>query len=157
MQKKILSALVWLCLLLTMLPLTVCAAEFCGVRVGDIEITSDNAADVLGDATVVYTPSAGAPGSADYRPATLQLTGAVITADTHGSDGNITGIFSDEDLHLLLVGENTVTAGASGEGNSTGIRVNGTLTVSEAASDTGSLTVTTGTCTYTDCRYIYKF
>ena len=92
-------------------------AEDYPITVAGIQVTDENAANVLNDdetATVSFTPASG------DNPATLTLNGAAIT-------GQITS--SIDALTVHLVGKNTITPGS---GNSpfvyNGSLDNGTLT-----------------------------
>ena len=73
------------------------------------QVTSTNAADVLGDGKVTYTPGT------DSSSATLNLNGASITAP--GGDGiraRIDGaaLYAAQDLTLSVTGDNTLTGAA---------------------------------------------
>lgn len=66
------------------------------VKIGAVQVDENNAADVLGDGSVVY----------DHAAHTLTLNNANISAN-----GNDAGIFIDEvGVHLVLNGNNTVTS-----------------------------------------------
>lgn len=89
-----------------------------GVYVGNTEITSVNAADVLGDGTVSY----------DLSSKTLTLDGVAISATSsqkYSSGSTYTAnIFSPNDLTLVLKGSSTLSGGAD-----YGVRSGGSLTV----------------------------
>ncbi|MGI5897492.1 MAG: InlB B-repeat-containing protein [Oscillospiraceae bacterium] len=141
-KKKWLAILVTVAMVCTMLPMTAFAAnETYQVWVGGVQVTSDNAADVLGDSgSVIYNPSTS----------TLTLNNANITG---GYEENyyFYGIRADGALNIVLTGTNTVTATAGtnctvcyGIWVHDGLNVsgNGTLTVtaSEAASANTGIT-----------------
>ena len=102
-KKKWLAILVAVAMVCTMLPMTAFAAdETYQVWVGGVQVTSENAADVLEDGgTVIYNPSTS----------TLTLNNANITGGYEEND-YFYGIRADGALNIVLTGSNTVTATA---------------------------------------------
>ncbi|MBO5270727.1 MAG: hypothetical protein J6B77_08070, partial [Clostridia bacterium] len=93
------------CILLTLLlmvPLVTSVSAVIpgyGLYVGGIEVTAQNAADVLGDGTVSY----------DAESKTLTLNGANIT-ELHTADIVSAGVYAEiANLTIKLVGENRIT------------------------------------------------
>lgn len=91
--------------------------------VGGVQVTSANAANVLGDGKVSY----------DVNTRTLTLNGATITGDTTAEHKE--GIYAEGDLKIVLQGENTVTASTD---NANAIVAIGSLTLE----GTGTLNAT---------------
>lgn len=90
MRKKLLVLLLSLVLCVSLLPIGAMAAIEYGVFVGNTQVTSDNAADVLGNGTVSY----------DEGSNTLKLDGAVV--------GSIIFNAVSEDASVEFTGDNTV-------------------------------------------------
>lgn len=99
------------------------------VFVGNVQVSEKNASDVLGDGTVSY----------DVESGTLTLNNAHISNAYEYREFSYVGINSEEDLRIVLIGENTVTVPDAGV-SSVGLRVSGDVSVS----GTGSLTVFCG-------------
>lgn len=98
MIKRIFCALLILVLVIPS-AITVSAVTSYALYVGGVQVTDENAADVLGDGTVSY----------DAATKTLTLNGANIT-ELHTSDIFIAGIYAEiADLTVKLVGENRIT------------------------------------------------
>jgi len=138
MSKKLLSMLLVLCMVLTMLPVSAMAVggdpTSYDVWVGSTRVTSADAADVLGDGNVSYTPAA------EGTPQTLTLNNASITT-AHEVSSNKNGIYAIGNLNLVLEGDSIVGGvDLDSTGSSAGINVDGNLTISGG----GNLTVTAG-------------
>lgn len=84
------------------------------VHVSGIQVTSKNAADVLGDGTVSY----------DAQTKTLTLDGAYIEAATVGGSTVVYGIYSPESLNIVVGSK-----GAQIVGGSYGIESYGDITI----------------------------
>ena len=108
-----------------------------GVWVGNKEVTSDNASNVLSDGKVSYDPATK----------TLTLNDATITgAANRAYTSSITdacGIYSTHALTINLVGSNTVNGAETSDYGNYGIFVSGKLTFTSSDPD-GSLTVSGG-------------
>ncbi|BAK99799.1 putative surface layer protein [Oscillibacter valericigenes Sjm18-20] len=136
MKKRLTSVLLCLCMALTLLPTAVLASDTTGynVWIGGVQVTSTNASDVLGDGTVSYSAQSG----------TLTLKNAAVTgAYTDGSES--AAIYAgdkDADLTIVLTGDSSAV-GPSASGESYGVCVHGTLTITGS----GSLTATGGPAT----------
>lgn len=100
MKKKVLSIVLALVLCLSLLPVTAFAEEpeTYGLWVGGVEVTNENADDVLGDDTVSY----------EHTTRTLTLNGAEITGGTINKAKDTVGIYSIDQLAIVLVGENSI-------------------------------------------------
>ena len=91
------------------------------VWVGGTWVTELNAADVLGDGKVSFTPADGG------TPATLTLDGAAITGYTF--EYNAAAIYAEGDLTIDVMANSTVTGPDNGSGYSYGVYCGGSLTV----------------------------
>ena len=99
-MKKSLSVILSLVMIITTLcalPFSAFAEEFC-VWVGGVQVTSDNASDILGDGTAVY----------DSATKTLTLIGADIQTGIDAFGGKV-GIYTTEDL--TVIGYGTIGGG----------------------------------------------
>ncbi len=110
MKKRILSALLCLCMVMALMP-TVAFAEPTSYNlwVGGVEVTSDNASNITGE---------GITGTVTYDDSTKTLTLNNVNIDsvysfTNGVGTDSAGIYVrfdfDGDLTIKLVGENTIT------------------------------------------------
>ena len=115
MKKRILSALLCLCMVMALMP-TVAFAEPTSYNlwVGGVEVTSDNASNITGE---------GITGTVTYDDSTKTLTLNNVNIDSVYSFGNGVGTDSagiyvsevfDGDLTIKLVGENTITGKLTG-------------------------------------------
>lgn len=150
MKKKGLTLLLSCGMTLSLIPALVFAEEpnesqKFDIWVGGIQVTADNAHDVLGDAdtaqTVIYDPEMEA----------LILKGAKIDTGYEYTADCVAGIYADGDLNIILEGgadeafSSAISAPDSAE-LSCGIRVTGRLTIS----GDGMLTSSSGTVTASD-------
>ena len=114
-------------MLLALLPGAALAADNYDLWVNGVQVTSDNAGDVLGNGTVSYNAQTN----------TLTLNGAAITipnpADVHPLYE--AGIYAGGDINVVLTGENTISI--SGQRIVAGIHANGVMQISGQ----GSLTI----------------
>ena len=110
MKKRILSALLCLCMVMALMP-TVAFAEpkSYNLWVGGVEVTSDNASNITGE---------GITGTVTYDDSTKTLTLNNVNIDSvysfeNGVGKDSAGIYVsidfDGDLTIKLVGENTIT------------------------------------------------
>ncbi len=132
MKKRILSVILVSLMLLVMLPVSsASAATYYDLWVGGVQVTSNNADDVLGDGTVLF----------DEDNYTLVLDNADITGP---DDIESYGIISaNMILYIELYGDNTITTPDGGEFNA-GIEVNaGDLYIYEGEND-ATLTINCG-------------
>lgn len=134
MKKKLLDLLLIGSVTLSLLPISVFAEESnesqkYNIWINGIQITDDNASDVLGDLdegqTVVY----------DSFMETLILKGAQINTGYEYAENRVAGIYADGDLDIRLEGgtdENMSSIISAPESSelSCGIRVTGHLTIS---------------------------
>lgn len=104
-------------------------ARWLQLYVGGVWVTTDNAADVLGDGTVSF----------DLETNTLILKNANITSSFVYEEGCVAAILAEGDLKIRLEGKNSVTAGHASI-SSSGIYAMGDLTISGE----GELTVVAG-------------
>lgn len=103
------------------------------IWVGEVQVTSANASDVLGDGTVSYTPAGG--GAAQ----TLSLKGAKIGAESQYRWDSTTvvsakayaAVYAKESLNVVLTGNNSLTGGSQGadKDESYGLYCGGALTI----------------------------
>lgn len=100
MKKNVLSIVLALVLCLSLLPVTAFAEEpeTYGLWIGGVEVNSENADDVLDDGTVSY----------EHTTRTLTLNGAEITGGTINKAKDTVGIYSIDQLAIVLVGENSI-------------------------------------------------
>ena len=105
-----------------LMPLSAWAEDY-DIIVGGVQVTSDNAANVLGDGTVSFTPAG------DTTPATLTLEGANLT---EGITTSINGLVID------LIGDNTITSSTQAPIKGTG-DTEPTLTLKSSGTTVGSL------------------
>lgn len=75
-------------------------AQWTQIYVGGVEVTENNASDVLGDGSVSYDPLTN----------TLTLKNANITTCKEYETGCVAGIYATGNLNLCVVGENTIFA-----------------------------------------------
>ena len=124
--------------------------------VGGTQVTSLNrnnvlAGDTLNDHKVSYTPAvADNPETTDVdesTPAILTLSGAAITSTNDSDSHEYAAIYAEGDLTIDVTADSTVTGPDNVSGNSCGIRVSGSLTVT----GTGKLTAAGGTANGTSC------
>ena len=111
MKKRILSALLCLCMVMALMP-TVAFAEPTSYNlwVGGVEVTSDNASNITGE---------GITGTVTYDDSTKTLTLDNVNIDSVYSFENSAGTTDSAgiyvsgdfkgDLTIKLVGENTIT------------------------------------------------
>ena len=115
MKKRILSALLCLCMVMALMP-TVAFAEPTSYNlwVGGVEVTSDNASNITGE---------GITGTVTYDDSTKTLTLNNVNIDSvysfeNGVGKDSAGIYVsidfDGDLTIKLVGENTITGKLTG-------------------------------------------
>ena len=115
MKKRILSALLCLCMVMALMP-TVAFAEpkSYNLWVGGVKVTSGNASNIIGG---------GITGTVTYDDSTKTLTLNNVNIDSVYSFGNGMGTDSagiyvsevfDGDLKIKLVGENTITGKLTG-------------------------------------------
>ena len=151
MKKRILSALLCLCMVMALMP-TVAFAEPTGYNlwVGGVKVTSGNASNIIGG---------GITGTVTYDDSTKTLTLNNVNIDSVYSFGNGVGTDSagiyvsevfDGDLTIKLVGENTITGKLTGsdisgygffaKGSSTDLIFDGSgsLNISAADGKTGA-------------------
>ena len=151
MKKRILSALLCLCMVMALMP-TVAFAEPTSYNlwVGGVEVTSDNASNITGE---------GITGTVTYDDSTKTLTLNNVNIDSvysfeNGVGKDSAGIYVsidfDGDLTIKLVGENTITGKLTGsdissygffaEGFSTDLIFDGSgsLNISAADGKTGA-------------------
>ncbi len=102
------------CMMFWLIPLTSSAATEYPLTVNGIQVTEDNAGDVLGDGTVSY----------DAVGKTLILNGATITTSERDT---YPGIDCKEDLTIILQGQNKIEMGAASMSN--GITAEKNLTI----------------------------
>ena len=74
MKKRVLSVILALCMCISLLPTTARAETGYGLTVGDVEVTSSNAANITGDGKVSYDPETN----------TLTLNNATIEGGEYG-------------------------------------------------------------------------
>lgn len=121
MKRKLLSLCMVLALCLTMLPTTALAVDTYDLWVNGIQVTSENAADVLGEddgdgATVTY----------DADENTLILNGADLdTAHTESGAAGVIYASGTGTLTIKVEGDSTITASG---GNTRGIYLNARTT-----------------------------
>jgi uncharacterized repeat protein (TIGR02543 family) len=148
MKNKLLSALLSVCLLLTLLPTTALAAGDVAVYVGAARLTSSTpyTTDGLSAGT---DPGAGSRGES-YALFTIGNGAFTLTLHHFSYSGagyadrpayNSAAIYNVGVLDILLEGENSVTHSGSATGNSSGVYSSDTLTIK----GDGSLTATGGT------------
>ena len=126
MKKRVLSIILPFALCLSVLPVSALEeTPTYDIRVGGVQVTDANTADVLGAAD-------GDSRTVTYDPVTNTLT----LNDAHITGGG--NIYAGSDLNIELVGTNSVTAPAAAD--SYGIYVKGNLSISGS----GSLTATAG-------------
>lgn len=134
MKNRFITILVTLFMVFTLLPHSVMATETYNIWVGGVQVTSENAANVLDGIN---------DGKVSYNPATqtLTLNGAHIsTALTDSFWGDTFSIHSQEPtLTLTLIGENKIE-GVDSIRSTYGVRCEGELTIAGE----GSLTITPG-------------
>lgn len=138
MKKRILSMIIVVVLCMNLLVATVFADEVENnsvyeLWVGSVQVTDENANDVLGDGTVSY----------DADTNTLTLNNANITSETEYKEGRMAGIYSKEELSILLKGEENVVTALGTTKYSRGIYVDGSLYISGS----GTLKVNAGAVT----------
>ena len=109
-------------MLFTILPagaITTFAADRYGLWVNGVQITSENAGNVLNDGTVSY----------DVGTNTLTLNGAELDTPnpTEASSLYAAGIYAEGDINIMLTGSNSITI--SGRMFATGIHANGVITI----------------------------
>lgn len=128
--QRVLSALLCLAMMLSIaMPVFAAEVQRTGYYVGGVEITSENAGDVLGDGKVSY----------DLSTKTLTLKGVSIT-DCYSMEENcVAGIYAADDLTIVLEGENSIKA-EDWQRMSYGIYAVGALTIQGS----GSLTAQGG-------------
>ena len=156
-KRRLLSILTCLALCLTLLPpATARAAEGETIHVGGVELTTTEEKPILYAKTDSSSGTVTPGGSEDsynikWDGATLTLNNAVIT---QGSYKGAAIYYHDRytAIHLVLMGESTVTGPNSSEG-SCGIDVSGDLTIDGS----GTLTVTGGDVTVTDTTYAISY
>ena len=111
--------------------ITVSGDEPIILNIGDVQVTSQNMADVLGDNTVSF----------DATSMTLTLNGATIAAPKTGGSPIQSNI---QNLMVCLKGENTLTATDNAGFSFTNTTSEGTLTFTHADNGFGQLTVSGG-------------
>ncbi len=124
MRKRIFSILLTLCMVLSLMPTVAFGADSYEVWVGGIQVTSDNANDVLGDGTVSY----------DAVSNTLTLNNASITNACTPMGSDYAAIYASTALNIHLNGINTVIAPAATTGNSYGVYCGNQLSITGAGS-----------------------
>ncbi|WP_312612147.1 S-layer homology domain-containing protein [Oscillibacter sp.] len=130
MKKRILSILLCLCMAITLLPVTALAAD--PVPVTELWVGSTQ---VVQSGGTVTADISGEGWSYDNATATLTLNGANITTtaikNPYG-ENYYYGIYCSGDLNIIVAGDSTIDARAAA-GNSSGICVVGSLSVSGSA------------------------
>ena len=111
--------------------ITVSGDEPIILNIGDVQVTSQNMADVLGDNTVSF----------DAATMTLTLNGATIAAPKTGGSPIQSNI---QNLMVCLKGENTLTATDNAGFSFTNTTSEGTLTFTHADNGFGLLTASGG-------------
>lgn len=111
--------------------ITVSGDEPIILNIGDVQVTGQNMADVLGNNTVSF----------DATTMTLTLNGAKIAAPKTGGSPIQSNI---QNLTVCLKGENTLTATDNAGFSFTNTTSGGTLTFTHADNDFGLLTVSGG-------------
>lgn len=111
--------------------ITVSGDEPIILNIGDVQVTGQNMADVLGDNTVSF----------DATTMTLTLNGATIAAPKTGGSPIQSNI---QNLTVCLKGENTLTATDNAGFSFTNTTSEGTLTFTHADNGFGLLTVSGG-------------
>ena len=114
MKKRILSALLCLCMVMALMP-TVAFAETKSYKlwVGGVEVTSDNASNITGEGikgtgTVTYDDSTKTLTLDNVNIASVySFYNSAGTTDSAGI--YVSGDFNNDDLTIKLVGENTIT------------------------------------------------
>lgn len=117
--KRIFAALVCAVMLATSLAATAFAADSYDIWVNNVQITSDNAADVLGNGTVSY----------NAVTKTLTLNGASLNQVYNAS--NSAAIYADGDLNIVLENNNEISVNSGGY-SCCGIYTGGKLTIGGA-------------------------
>ena len=126
---RLFSVLLCVAMLCTFAPLTTLAKMMEQVYVGGIEVTADNAADVLGDGAVSY----------DKYTHTLTI-GDTGIYDTYDTEEGSFGIYSNSDLNVVLTGSAYIDLySADVKDAIAGIKANGDLTVTGNGYITGKI------------------
>lgn len=126
---RLFSVLLCVAMLCTFAPLTTLAKMMEQVYVGGIEVTADNAADVLGDGAVSY----------DKYTHTLTI-GDTGIYDTYDTEEGSFGIYSNSDLNVVLTGSVYIDLySADVKDAIAGIKANGDLTVTGDGYITGKI------------------
>lgn len=114
-------------MLLALLPGAALAADNYDLWVNGVQVTSDNAGDVLGNGAVSYNAQTN----------TLTLNGAAITIPNPDTVHSVyqAGIYAGGDINVVLTGENTISM--SGQKIVAGIHANGVMQIGGQ----GSLTI----------------
>ena len=99
MRNRILMMILTVTMLFGLLAIPAAAADTYSLKVGGVQVTSENCTDVLGDGSVKYDPSSR----------TLTLSGAEITNDA----GHGINYYGGDALTVTLEGENSITASKS--------------------------------------------
>lgn len=128
MKKKLFSALLCLCMLLTLLPGAALAANAASVWVGGVELTA--AAPYTADGLAASAdPGEGSRGAGyalfDSGTATLVLRDFTYSGAGH----NGAAVYADGDLTVVLEGASSVTQSGNSAGNSYGFYCNRTTTI----------------------------
>ena len=154
--KRLMAILLCLCMALTLLPTAALAAdEGQTIYVGDAVLTTTAENPTVYARTEDGAVTTDGANESSYNikwdGATLTLNNAVIT---QGSYKGAAIYYHDRytAIHLVLMGESTVTGPNSSEG-SCGIDVSGDLTIDGS----GTLTVTGGDVTVTDTTYAISY
>ena len=154
--KRLMAILLCLCMALTLLPTAALAAAVGEtIHVGGVALTSTEATPTVYARTVGGAVTTDGANESSYNikwdGATLTLNNAVIT---QGSYKGAAIYYHDRytAIHLVLMGESSVTGPNSSEG-SCGIDVSGDLTIDGS----GTLTVTGGDVTVTDTTYAISY
>ena len=125
MIKRAISVLMILTMLTGAMPVRAWAAQitYYDVWVGGVQVTSENASDVMGEAdgekaTVSFVAASGTRGEDGYTPDTLVLSDAkIIGSYASESAGYVSycGIYSSADMDIVLNGENSIVVKCGGE------------------------------------------
>lgn len=110
MRKKILGMLLVLCMVFTMVPATVFAAEEYNVWVGGIQVTAENTS---GEGWS-YTPAAGeTPQTLTLEDANITTWGTFVDKPYAWGMSSLFGIYAAGELNIVLIGSNSVDISSS--------------------------------------------
>lgn len=101
-MNRILKYIAVLCVLAALASVCVCAVSY-DLYVGGVKVTDENAGDILGDA------DEGATVTYNAETNTLTLNNAHLAGFGSGSYRMNSGIYSENDLDVVLVGDNSIS------------------------------------------------